>query len=1070
MNVGGGDIILILRMSRRREATDLARALELSTQSTTEPRSTPLLRDSSPPITPLPTKYMPQTPVHGVSAAGGFMEQYHQQLQQAQSYYQQNPGLLAPASHSARNPYAQATVISSRPAYPLAQQPSSAPKPLNFTSSKSTSHVSDSSRSIPGAVSLPDSGYNYPVTSRDLEPYPARRDFGLNTPSSSSIDKSGDSTGQPSSGIQTSTSGNTSANFAVPPAQPPRASLISSITTTSVSSNANLLTARSHIATSGTTGLPQRSPADSAHRPSMIRTAPIPTPLSLASRAQLLSDPLSTVPTYVSFVKTSAKDTSRQPASSRKMAVQNPRTVNAEDIVADSEGEEDGRDIVQGTQDDQAFGASNVMPSFNVGGLGAGLMTPPVTNSNTSALPVSSARAAAAVPSAKSAPLATTSTNSVVVQTSTRPKPRKKVKAPVDDAVTAAALPDRDSAIPLPVEVEQPAESLIKNTTTSIAEQENGQNNENSTKPLKTYGSKDKAVSASKKQRSEPARVVDLTSTQPPSPRVESSKRKGVQSKSRAIIDSESELSDTAVNSKSKRKNLPNTDRKADDQTVENEKQPLQELKGNGKKRAIITSDDEDEYVQEKTPDSKRRKPEGDKSRSNRTSPKKKVDTVRGSSIDPLDLNVDAGLSGKAGQMEVSVELSPSNYAEFGLANDNNANENGKIPVPTNVKSPNKVHFDDAAPVDEDEIAVTKAKAKQPKLKATKHGDAHDDEPEMYAAPANDEDDEDDFVPNGSKKSKAKAKTAKAKKTAPPKAKAAKGKKVSQAKGKNVKSVEIIDESSAIPQAAMVEIVPEISEPAAVSSTTLRTSMEEFAEPVEAIAEVSPTKLSTAKKGKAKKAAPAFKNKSESPKPVSDDEQPHNNVDAAQNDEDATSVGDPSKPETSAAFENDSAKHQTTSVEVKSTNLRKTAVVLSADESETEKQRNSDEAAENKVTTSKILQPKASVILNTTATVKIEPSFVVDKNGNVKEFRTCRTDLPKVVQTTGGVKRMGFSRRTAIPSLHKSIKLPPKRLPPPPKKPSRKKEDSDDDSDELDENGKKKIRPGDPEWYMMDVD
>lgn len=81
-----------------------------------------------------------------------------------------------------------------------------------------------------------------------------------------------------------------------------------------------------------------------------------------------------------------------------------------------------------------------------------------------------------------------------------------------------------------------------------------------------------------------------------------------------------------------------------------------------------------------------------------------------------------------------------------------------------------------------------------------------------------------------------------------------------------------------------------------------------------------------------------------------------------------------------------------------------------------------------------------------------------------------RTDLPKVVQTTGGVKRIGFSRRSAIPSLHKNFKAPPMRLPPPPKKPSRKKEDSDDDSDEFDENGKKKIRPGDPEWYMMDVD
>ncbi|KAJ9117500.1 hypothetical protein QFC22_004350 [Naganishia vaughanmartiniae] len=1058
-------------MSRRREATDLARALELSTQSTTGPRSTPLFRDSSPPITPLPTKYMPQTPTHGISAAGGFMEQYHQQLQQAQSYYQRNnSGLLASASHSARNSYAQAPISTSRPAYPPPHQLSSGPKPLDYTSSKSTSHVSDSSRSIPGGISLPDSGHIHPVTSRDLELYPARRDFSLNTSSSSSIGKFGDSTGLPSSGIQTSTSGNTSINSAVPPAQQPRPHLINSITTaaSSVSSNAHRSSTRPHIAT-GTSGPQPRSPADSANRPSMIRTAPLATPLSSASRAPLPSDPISAVSTFVSAVKSTIKGTLRQTASPRKMAAQNPKTGNAEDVVADSEGEEDGRDIVQGTQDDLVFGVSNVVPNSNLGGLGAGLMTPPVTDSNTTALPVSSTVAAAAVSSVKPAPIASVTgvpTTGATAPVSTRPKPRKKVKAPVGDVVTATTPPERKGTTPLPEESARPLESMTKNTTTSVEDQENGK----LLKPLKTYGSKDKGVGASKRQISEPATVVNLTSTQAISPCVESSKRNAVQSKSRAIIDSDSELSDTPVNSTTKRKHhQTDTAGKADEQKVESKKQPLPEPKRTAKKRAIITSDDEDEYVQDKTPDSKRRKPEGDKTRSDRSSPKKKAEAIRGSSIDPLDMNVDAGLSGKPGQIEVSVELSPSDYVKFGLANDKAGNENDKS-GPVTTKSPNKVHFVDSAPVNEKEIPVPLPKSKQPKSKILRQDDADDDEPEMYAAPADDGDDEDDFVPSGSKKSKAKAKTAKAKKAAPPKGKAAKGKKVSQAKGKNAKSVELIDEPTETLETGTIENVAEVSESAAVSSAALLTSTEDVTEPVAAIAEVAPAKPSTAKKGKFKKAAASSKSKSKSLAIVSDDEQPHNDAEAAQNDEDAPNGGGRLNPQTSLAVENKSAKQQTASNEVESTNATKTSVTMAADEAENAKQDEADEVAGSRLTTSKVLQTKTSVVLNTSANVKIEPSFVVDKNGNVKEFRTCRTDLLKVVQTTGGVKRMGFSRRTAIPSLHKSFKLPPKRLPPPPKKPSRKKEDSDDDSDELDENGKKKIRPGDPEWYMMDVD
>jgi hypothetical protein len=119
------------------------------------------------------------------------------------------------------------------------------------------------------------------------------------------------------------------------------------------------------------------------------------------------------------------------------------------------------------------------------------------------------------------------------------------------------------------------------------------------------------------------------------------------------------------------------------------------------------------------------------------------------------------------------------------------------------------------------------------------------------------------------------------------------------------------------------------------------------------------------------------------------------------------------------------------------------------------------------------------------------PRVVIDKNGNVKEFKTgdeashrsrsgvlqlnidlhltARDDLPQVVAKSGGVKRMGFSRSTRIPSLHRKIKTPPKKLPPVPQKPQKRKkgEDSDEDSDGIDENGNKKIRRGDPEWYMQ---
>lgn len=70
---------------------------------------------------------------------------------------------------------------------------------------------------------------------------------------------------------------------------------------------------------------------------------------------------------------------------------------------------------------------------------------------------------------------------------------------------------------------------------------------------------------------------------------------------------------------------------------------------------------------------------------------------------------------------------------------------------------------------------------------------------------------------------------------------------------------------------------------------------------------------------------------------------------------------------------------------------------------------------------------------------------------------------------SGGVKTTGFSRRTQIPSLHRKIKTPPKKLPPVPQKAVKRKkgDDSDENSDGLDDNGNKKVRRGDREWYMQ---
>ncbi|KAJ9114120.1 hypothetical protein QFC20_001636 [Naganishia adeliensis] len=341
--------------------------------------------------------------------------------------------------------------------------------------------------------------------------------------------------------------------------------------------------------------------------------------------------------------------------------------------------------------------------------------------------------------------------------------------------------------------------------------------------------------------------------------------------------------------------------------------------------------------------------------------------------------------------------------------------------------------------------------------------DAYDEAPE-FAAPVEDENNEDDFVPSGSKKAKAKAKATKAKKATAAKEKAVKGKKATQAKGKKGKVVEPVQPSFT------EESLVEASKAPAVSGVNENPTTDNATAPAPTVPEVVETPPGASAKGNPKRIVVVGKKAPKSAE-IIEDEGPTMPKASADVVPDTVPIAAPVPDEPEAVKEDAVVAMTGRGTQGKKAAARKKVVESDVEsEKEVEKETTPPVAAQPSVPAAKVLQPKASLAVNPPAGVKLEPSFVVDKNGNVKEFRTCRTDLPKVVQTTGGVKRIGFSRRSAIPSLHKNFKAPPKRLPPPPKKPSRKKEDSDDDSDEFDENGKKKIRPGDPEWYMMDVD
>lgn len=348
-------------MSRRREATDLARALALSTQPTVPSSSVShRAQDSSPPTTPLPTNYMPQKTDPRNTGAGGFMEQYHQQLQQAQSYYQQNPHILAPPSHSSavrRDNGPRPEKPTPQTSYGLSHRPS-------VTSSKSsTTHVSDSNRSIPGAISLPDSGYHYPV----------HRDLPINTSLTLNPAAQRSAQGHPtsSSDIRSSLSGDRATHLGIPLAQrqrsPPQSTISSSAPSDRITGKA--------VKTPQTisTGSSIRPASTTSHQSSVINTAKGITPVSSDSRIASSSSSFAPTSALEPTFKTTAKGTAA-PLPQISVPIKKPNgvatmTATTGDIVADSEGEDDTGSIVPGTLDDSITAAKPKSSEADVVGL-----------------------------------------------------------------------------------------------------------------------------------------------------------------------------------------------------------------------------------------------------------------------------------------------------------------------------------------------------------------------------------------------------------------------------------------------------------------------------------------------------------------------------------------------------------------------------------------------------------------------------------------------------------------------------------------------------------------------------
>ncbi|KAJ9114119.1 hypothetical protein QFC20_001635 [Naganishia adeliensis] len=670
-------------MSRRREATDLARALALSTQ----PSSSTSLRDSSPPITPLPTKYVPEKPMHATTSTGGFMDQYHQQLQQAQKHYQQNgnPVILAPPSHAPRTSYARNTDPRSAP-----QRPSYGPsgRPSVTASKPSTSHVSDSHRSIVGAISLPDSGYHYPSYSSSLEPR-ARGSPVVHTSTSDQRTYRTAPQGLPSSGVKSSLSADSGTQFFIPPGQPQKSPLNS----TNTSSSPSVRAIGNPSARAPRQTLTGSTPNTSGR--SSIHTAPPITPVSSDSPIVSFSNTTRSAlePTY----KTAGAPV-RQTTGAATMT-------SADDIVADSEGEED---VVQGTLDVRDV-ARNQVSGSDIGGLRTGLPTPSVTGTTPahqstsgvvpSAIPLQ-ASAIKAIPSKEpstsaNAQDATGSKSATpVAPVSTRPKPKRKVKPPTESAsaentgaatsstsvhpqstVSTPVLPPSTVAtasVPVPP-VDQPLTESTKQYP-EVAKKA----------PVKTYGSKNKDTAPSAKAAE---RASDTSGkSRSTDAQDEQTSRKGNASKRRNVVGSDSELSDAGREVGDVRQKNKNPGNAAKEDIAE---APVS-TKRTSKKRAIIASDDETEEEELHTPDSKRRKPESEAQRN-----PSKTSRPRDSSIDPLDLDMDNGFSGKSARMEVSIEMSPASVIDLHSSNRAPAEVENPTSVKSKTKSPNKVHFVD---------------------------------------------------------------------------------------------------------------------------------------------------------------------------------------------------------------------------------------------------------------------------------------------------------------------------------------------------------------------------------------
>jgi hypothetical protein len=735
------------------------------------------------------------------------MEQYHQQLQQAQSYYQQNPQILAPPSHSSavrRDTASRIEKATPQTSYGPSHRPSLG------SSTSNTTHISDSNRSIPGVISLPDSGYHYPAHPRDR--HHSHRDAPITTTTSNlGVQRSVQPRPTSSSDVRSSISGDSATHLSIPLAQQQRVPPQSTISSGTPHQTVGAVKTPQTISTGSSIHRSDTS-SKSSHQSSVINTAPGITPVSSESIIASSSSfaPVSALePTF----KATAIPGIPQAGPEARKTKGTTAMSNMDDIVADSEGEED-RDVVRGTLDDSIIAAKS-MPEPAVVGLrkpgfipvindpdssrlceiGAGLVTPATDNSSSHLSVATSApaqpqmrKAKAPIPgiSEKTTSEVASTSASPIPPVSTRPKPKRRVK-PVDSpapAVDETSQKATSTSTSLPVQVTVDSASSVTQASKEVATADAGP----SKKPPKTYGSKNKdsassAVKAAEQPVSKSTDTTDLREGDEP--------RKSKVSKRKAIVDSESEYSEGGGAASKAQKEKKSRKSAAKQKTAEVETESTVNVpKRTGKKRAIIASDDETEDEHLQTPESKRRKASNE--RQPLPPPPKSLDRPRDSSVDPLDM--EAGSSRQGGRLELSIELSPSN-ATVHLPSTDTAGGILKSVV-GGTKSPNKVHFADGAANEE-----TVPDPKPPTVKKSKSrvDDEYDEVP--LDIPVVEEDDEDDFVPSGSKKAKAKAKTAKAKRGAAVKEKTVKPKKATQAKGKK-----------------KIEPSPVTEQPAAVSS------------------------------------------------------------------------------------------------------------------------------------------------------------------------------------------------------------------------------------------------------------